>query len=409
MEDAIALAVNAGLDMSMIPLDAGSPDNGFVPNLLEAVADHKVTEARIDESVARILALKFRLGLFEHPYVDADKANAAVENPANRPLARKAAQESLVLLANDVALPLSRKTHRILVTGPASDSPTNQLGGWSVAWQGAFNLPPDIPIPEVTTVREGIEQAAGPGTQVVWKQGAPVADTTRSRNPTYDPLNDASNPTAVAERDEAVAAAKDVDAVVVAVGESPYAEGQGDDPDPRLTSAQAALIDALKATGKPVIVVVIAGRPLKMDHQLDEADAALMAFLPGSEGGAAIADALFGTVNPSGRLPVSWPKDSSQFPLAHNEPGKPYDPRYPFGYGLSYTRFALRDLRVQGGRASVVVRNVGDRAGDRTVLAFSDATKRLVGFTRVHLGAHQQTTARLTLAPSSSAARLVVR
>jgi beta-glucosidase len=425
MEDAISLAVNAGLDMSMIPLDAGSADNGFVPNLLKAVADHKVTEARIDESVARILTLKFRLGLFEHPFVDASKANAAVEDPANRPLARKAAQESLVLLGNDGALPLSHKAHKILVTGPNSDSPTNQLGGWSVAWQGAFNLPSDIPIPEVTTVKEGVEQAAGSGTQVIWKQGAPVADTTNriapdgttdpNRAQPADPLNDPTNPTAVADREDAVAAAKGVDAIVVAVGESPYAEGQGDDATPELPLAQAKLIDDLAATGKPVIVVVIAGRPLVMNHQLDEAAASLMAFLPGSEGGAAIGDALFGRFNPSGRLPVSWPKASSQLPLAYNEPGKPYDPRYPFGYGLSYTRFDLSHLQVWSGntvRASVKVRNAGRRAGTDTVLAFvqsADGTRKLVAFRRVDLGAGRGAKVTLTFAaPAAGSYKLVV-
>jgi beta-glucosidase len=164
MEDAIALAVNAGLDMSMIPLDAGSPDEGFVPNLIKAVNDGKVSQARIDDAVSHILALKFRLGLFEHPYVDASRANAAVEDPTNRPLARKAAQESLVLLANKHGvLPLSHRTHRILVTGPNSDSPTNQLGGWSVAWQGAFGLPSDIPIPEVTRSRRACSRRPGRG------------------------------------------------------------------------------------------------------------------------------------------------------------------------------------------------------------------------------------------------------
>jgi beta-glucosidase len=394
MEEAIALAVNAGMDMSMIPLDAGSPDNGFVPNLLKAVQDHTVSQARIDEAVSHVLALKFRLGLFEHPYVDASRANAAVEDPANRPLARKAAQESLVLLGNDGVLPLSHRTHRILVTGPNSDSPTNQLGGWSVGWQGAFGLPSDIPIPDVTTIKEGVQQVAGHGTQVVWKQGAPVADTT-NRNATPDPLNDANNPTAIAQRQEAVAAAANVDAVIVAVGESPYAETPGDDATPELTSAQAKLVDDLKATGKPVVVVVVAGRPLVMNGQLDEADASLMAFLPGSEGGAAVADALFGKVNPSGRLPVSWPKASSQLPLAYNERGKPYDPRYPFGYGLSYTRFDLRSLRspwhVDANdwfSASVKVRNAGRRSGDDTVLAFvvrPDGGRQLVAFPRVHL------------------------
>jgi beta-glucosidase len=421
MEDAIALAVNAGLDMSMIPLDAGSTDNGFVPNLMKAVDHGKVTEARIDQSVQRILALKFRLGLFEHPFVDAGRANAAVEDPANRPLARKAAQESLVLLGNDGVLPFSRDTRRILVTGPASDSPTNQLGGWTVAWQGAFNLPPDIPVPEVTTIREGVQQAAGRGTQVVWQQGAPVADTTNrispdgTTNPNLaqppDPLNNPDNPTVAAQRADAVAAAQSADAVVVAVGESPYAEGQGDDATPALPLAQARLIDDLKATGKPVVVVVVAGRPLKMDHQLGEANASLMAFLPGSEGGTAIGDTLFGKANPSGRLSVSWPKDSSQFPLAYNEAGAPYDPRYPFGYGLSYTRFELRNLRAPSSvradsrvLARVSVRNAGALAGDDTVLAFverSDGTRKLVAFDRVDPRPRATQTARLTFQPSS--------
>jgi beta-glucosidase len=394
--------------MSMIPLDA----TGFTNAMKAAVQDGLLSEDRIDDAVSHILTLKFRLGLFEHPYVDADRANAAVEDPANRSLARKAAQESLVLLGNHGTLPFSHRTRSILVTGPASDSPTNQLGGWSVAWQGAFNLPSDIPIPEVTTIKEGVQQAAGPWRKVVWKQGAPVADTTINRNPPYDPLNDANNATVVAQRDEAVAAAKNVDAVVVAVGESPYAEGGGDDPNPRLTAAQSALIDALKATGKPVVVVVVAGRPLKMDHQLDEADASLMAFLPGSEGGAAIGDTLFGKANPSGRLPVSWPKDSSTFPLAYNEPGKPYDPRYAFGYGLSYTRFDVGRPRVWGSHVSVTVRNAGKAAGDRALLAFlvgSDGSRRLAGFTRVHLDAHRATTAHLNLSAAPGSARVEVR
>jgi beta-glucosidase len=257
---------------------------------------------------------------------------------------------------------------------------------------------------------------------------APVADTTNrvspdgTTNPNLaqppDPLNDPANATVAAQRAEAVAAAKDADAIVVAVGESPYAEGQGDDATPALPLAQAALIDALKATGKPVVVVVVAGRPLKMDRQLDESNASLMAFLPGSEGGAAVADALFGKVNPSGRLPVSWPKDSSSLPLAYNEPGKAYDPRYPFGYGLSYTRFKLSDLRApwhaDAGRritASVDVANVGRSWGANTVLAFlvsGDGSRRLVAFERVAAGPHRRDTARLTFSAPAGSYRLVV-
>ena len=141
----------------------------------------------------------------------------------------------------------------------------------------------------------------------------PRARGTTTRSQPTDPLTTRPRHRA-AQRAEAVAAAAHADAIVVAVGESPYAEGQGDDGTPALPLAQAKLIDDLKATGKPVIVVVVAGRPLEMDQQLDEANASLMAFLPGTEGGGAIADTLFGKVSPSGRLPVSWPKDSSSVP-----------------------------------------------------------------------------------------------
>ena len=198
-----------------------------------------------------------------------------------------------------------------------------------------------------------------------------------------------------------MAAAADADAIVVAVGESPYAEGQGDDDTPALPPAQAQLVDELVATGKPVVVVVIAGRPLVMNEQLDGANAALMAFLPGSEGGGAIADALFGDYNPSGRLTVSWPKSVSQLPLAYNEPGQAYDPRYAFGHGLSYSRFAVDDLdapRHVGRRGRVRVEaeieNRSGRAGDYIALAIVErvsgspataAPRQLVAFDREHL------------------------
>jgi len=402
MEEAVALAINAGIDISMIPLDAP----GFTKAVTDAVAHGRISEQRIDESVLRVLTLKFKLGLFERPFADAASANRVVENPADRPLARHAAEESLVLLENDGTLPLSRAHGRVLVTGPNSDSPTNQLGGWSLGWQGAFGLPPDVTIPPVTTLREGVEALLGSG-RVVWKQGVPIGDTTESEGSwdPYDPVNLPGTPEVAAARAEAVAAATDVDAVIVAVGESPYAEGRGDNHDPStpdLPASQARLIDELAATGKPVIVVAIAGRPMRMDAQLDNADAAVMAFLPGSEGGAAIADALFGRVNPSGRLPVSWPRDSSAFPLAYNEPGTAYDPRYPFGHGLSYTEFRVRDLRAPGSvrprdrvRVSLDLKNTGSRSGEHTVLAFverpgssSSAAKRvLVAFEREHVRA----------------------
>ena len=202
-----------------------------------------------------------------------------------------------------------------------------------------------------------------------------------------------------AERRRGRRRARAADAVVVAVGEGPYAEGQGDTDTAALPAGQAKLIDDLAATGRPVVVVVIAGRPLMMSHQLDEASAALMAWLPGTEGGAAIGDLLFGKASPSARLSVTWPKSIAQVPLAYNGPaGKPYDPRYPFGYGLSYTSVRVKDLAVPrrvgaGGTVSLSaeLRNDARRSGDEVVLAFAQRVggapgRRLVAFARTHLG-----------------------
>ncbi len=418
MEDAVAAAINAGVDVSMIPLVPdnaydGRPDHGFVEAAAGAVSHGKISQARLDQAVSRVLAMKFKLGLFEHPYVDPDRANSVVEDPAQRPLARRAAQESLVLLENhDGTLPLSGRTRKLLVTGPQSDSVSHQLGGWTIGWQGAFNLTNGVTEPQATTLREGITQAAGAGTQVIWKQGAPVGDTTDRDGPGAHPeINDPDNPAVAAARAEAVAAAQDADAVVVAVGESPYAEGQGDDDTPQLSAAQAKLVDDLQATGKPVVIVVVAGRPLAMSPQLDDADAALMAFLPGAEGGRAIADTLFGDANPSGRLTVSWPKSVSQVPLAYNEPGRPYDPRYAFGHGLSYSKFSVSDLDAPShvgrhGRVRVEadIANSSRRGGDYIALAFverlsgppSAAPRQLVAFDRVRLRGHDRADASLS-------------
>ena len=402
MEDAIATAFNAGVDISMIPTAPDNrydprPDHGYFENAVNAVQNGKLSEERVDEAVARILTLKFELGLFDDPYVDPSQANAAIEDPFNSVLAKRAAQESLVLLENDGTLPFSADG-RILVTGPQSDSAAHQLGGWTVGWQGAFNLPPQITVPEVTTLREGIEQAAPSGTEVLWRQGAPVGDTT-NRDPSnpHPEINDPDHPDVAAARAEALAAAQDVDTIVVAVGESPYAEGQGDDDTPEITGAQARLVDELVATGKPVVVVIMAGRPLVMNEQLDGAAAALMAWLPGNEGGAAIAEALFGRYNPGGRLSVSWPKSSDQQPLAYNEPGTSYDPRYPFGHGLSYSDVAVTELDAPSdvgrrGRVPVHVElsNSSSVGGSHIVLALVEridgpagaAPRQLVAFER---------------------------
>jgi len=237
---AIAKAVNAGIDVSMTPFDYVGWNNG----LIQDVQNGLVSKHRIDQSVRRILRLKFQLGLFDHPYVDPAAADAAVE--ANKALARKAADESITLLRNQSStLPLSTSAH-LVVTGPSMNRVNNQLGGWSVSWQGVFDAgnhvccmgPPDQ-IPPATTVLDGL-QAADPNVTPV---------------PTDQTVSDA-------QIQAAVTAAGTADAAVVVVGERAYAEGLGDRPDPVLPADQQKLIAALEATGKPVIVVVIAGRPL---------------------------------------------------------------------------------------------------------------------------------------------------
>jgi beta-glucosidase len=415
---AVALAVNAGVDVAMEPFDSAGWDSA----LLQDVQKGLVSSARIDESVRRILTLKFELGLFDHPLVDPSKADAAIT--ANQDLSRKAADESMTLLRNQGALPLS-PTAKLVVTGPNADSIAAQLGGWSVSWQGPFdnNLqaccggPPDQ-IPPATTALKAIQQV--------------------------DP-NVVSVPTGASvmpdQQAAAVTAAQSADATIVVVGETmPYAEGLGDNPAPALTSDQQSLISALQGVNKPVIVVVIAGRPLGLGPAAESASGLLMAYLPGTQGGLGVADVLFGAVNPSGRLPVSWPSDDTRLESNFN-PGGPsltgdqpkffdqlngtnsgwgsgYNPLYPFGSGLSYTTFKTSGLSSTSSvsrsgtvTATFTVQNSGARSGTDVVPVYvkqpvSDVLappQRLVGFARVSLDPGQSKVVRVSFPVSELA------
>jgi beta-glucosidase len=408
---AAAQAVNAGVDMAMEPFDSA----GWDAALIADVNDGRVPMWRINQAVSRILTLKFKLGLFDHPFVDPSQANAAIT--ANQDVARRAADESMTLLRNqNGALPLSPSGH-VVVTGPSADSVTNTLGGWSVSWQGVFGggqnccAGPSNQIPPAVTVWKGIQQA---------------------------------DPNAVLAPDQASAVGKagSTDAYVAVVGEKPYAEGLGDDPAPQLTADQKSLISALEATGKPVIVVVVAGRPLGLGPG-DTANAVLMAYLPGTQGGNGVADVLFGKYDPSGKLPVTWPSDAAttssdftasgptppgdqpkvfdQLPGTNSGHGSGYNPLYPFGFGLSYTTFSTSGLSVGGASAgsvtaSFTVSNTGGREGTDIVPVYVHqptysggilrAPQLLVGFARVELaaGAHKAVsvsfpTSRLAVTP----------
>jgi beta-glucosidase len=413
--EAIAKAVNAGVDMAMYVV---SPDQ-WQAGILQDVRSGAIKMSRINEAVRRILTLKFQLGLFDQacvsnpntPCVNANAANAAVT--AGRDATLKAAQESMTLLRNqNNTLPLSSSA-KVVVTGPSADSMTNQLGGWSVSWQGVFGAghvccmgPPDQ-IPPGTTVQEGI-------------------------------LNDDSN--AIFVPDGATAASTSADAYVVAVGEKAYAEGLGDDPAPQLPPDQKALIKTLEGTGKPVIVVVIAGRPVGLGPDAESAAGVLMAYQGDTEAGQAVADVIFGKVDPSGKLSVSWPSDAAapdgdfnggapsplgdqpkffdQLPGTGFGQGHAYNPLYPFGFGLSYTTFTTTNLSVTSNvstngtvNATFTVSNTGPRSGTDIVpvyVAQSPSSvvvppQRLVGFTRVTLDAGQSTSVTVSLPVSKLA------
>lgn len=379
-EHAIALAVNAGVDVTMEPYDA----NSFVTNLHAAVEDKLVTKARIKQAAARVLAMKFRLGLFDNPYVNAAQANKILNQDTT--LARTAAAESSVLLRNqNNALPL-KSSAKLVVTGPAADSVADTLGGWSIGWQGV----PSGSTETAVTVLKGMQAAGGSNVSYAATQAAAVSQT------------------------------KSADAAVVVLGRGPGAEGPNDQRDPTLPADQQALVDALQATGKPVIVVLIDDRPDVLGGAAD-ADGILAAWRPGSQGGNGVADLLYGKVNPSAKLPVSWPKLATDqpstylyntLPTTYNGTGSLYQPAYPFGFGMSYsaTTSSVSAVTRSGNtvRVRVKVANTGNRTGDLIVPVYASQpqsrvlvpAKRLAGFTRVALTAGQSRTVTVSF-PSS--------
>ncbi len=366
-QQAGVMALKAGVDADLGALAFG--------RLEDAVQKGMVTEAEIDVAVKRILKMKFEMGLFEHPYVDAAQAKQLVRSDNNKAVALQVAREVITLLKNqNHVLPLS-KTQKVLVCGPNADNVYNMLGDYTAPQEDG----------NVKTILAGIRSKL-PASQVTYVKGCAVRDTTASN---------------IAE---AVAAAKEADVIVVAVGGSSardfktsYKEtgaavtdsktisdmdcGEGFD---RATLTplghQMQLLKALKATGKPLVVVYIEGRPMDKSWAAQHADALLTAYYPGQEGGTAIADVLFGDYNPAGRLPVSVPANVGQIPVYYNKkPPLPHDyvemsarPLYAFGYGLSYTTFKYDDLNIEETgdtqfKVTFNVTNTGDMDGDEVV------------------------------------------
>lgn len=391
LKDAVRMAIEAGIDISMTPNDFR-----FTDALIELVREGTIPESRIDQSVRRILTLKEQLGLFDRPFPDPLLRDRFATDSSAR-VARRAARESITLLKNEGGILPLRPEQKILVTGPAAQSLTALNGGWTYTWQGTdASQFPEAP----RTILESILR--------------------RGRDVRYAP---GSGFTEAGNAEEAARLAADADVAVVVVGENAYAEGVGDIPDLALPEAQLRLVEAIQATGTPVVLVLVEGRPRIIRRVVDGARGIVMAYWPGMHGGEAVAEVLFGETNPSGRLPFTYPRHANELitydhklteTLSPGFNGQGYRPEWPFGHGLSYTTFAYRDLRTDAARmdpagrirVQVTVQNTGGRAGDETVLLFTRQhfasrtpyTRRLRAFQKVSLAPGESRTVVFALA-----------
>ena len=379
-KEATRIAVLAGIDMSMVP-----SDYSFSDLLLELVQEGKVPASRIDEAVRKILTVKYQLGLFDDPLRGID-SKTIIGSPESLQVSLEAARESITLLKNEnQALPLAKTAH-VLVTGPDADSLVPLNNGWSYTWQGdrASMYPKDH-----ATILKAIQEKIG------------------SANVTYVPGATYNKEVDIAK---AADAASKADAVVICLGEWAYAETPGNIPDLTLPDAQLFLALKITETKKPVILVLTEGRPRTISRVADSAKAIVMAYNPGNEGGQAVADILFGDVNPSGKLPITYPRSTNRlFTYDHKMfLGEDWGDakalaaaQFEFGSGLSYTTFSYSDLHVapttasgsQTVRVDVAVKNIGARAGKEVVQLYlnervasvTPPLKRLKRFAKVML------------------------
>jgi beta-glucosidase len=374
--EAVRMAVMAGVDMSMVPLDFS-----FYDHLLALGKAGEVPMERIDDAVRRILRVKFQVGLFDAPYPDKTLA-AEFASAGSTAFNREAAREVITLLKNDgKTLPL-KKSARVLVTGPTADLLQVLNGGWTITWQGNRE---ELYPKEKPTILKAIRAAVG------------------EKNVDYVPGTTFDAPVDIRA---AVAAAARADVVVACLGERPYCETPGNIDDLTLDEAQLRLVEELASAGKPVVLVLAEGRPRVIRRIVGKAQAILMAYLPGMEGGSAVADILFGDAVPCGKLSFSYPRFPNAIvpydcKVTEVSDGNVYNPEFPFGFGLSYTTFAYSALELSADQCTattpltvtVTVTNTGSVAGKEIVqLYVSDLyrsvtppVRQLKGFAKVAL------------------------
>ncbi len=377
-QEAARKAIKAGVDMDMV-------DASYL-TLANAVKEGRLSESVIDSSVRRILRAKFALGLFDRPHVDEQREAAILLATEHRGTARRIAHESIVLLKNDGALlPLSKSGETIAVIGPLAGSKADMLGSWHALGRAE----------ETISVLEGLRAKVS---ALTYAKGDDIA--------------------------EALAVAQKAGVVVLVLGEEETMSGEAASRAfLDLPGKQQQLLETIVATGKPVALVILSGRPLTISWAAEHVRAIVWAWFLGTEGGNALADVLFGDVNPSGKLPVTFPRSAGQIPIYYAQlptgrPENPSDkytskyidspntPLYPFGYGLSYTRFEYTNLHVEPFTVSIEVRNAGERAGDeivqlyvrKAVSSVSRPLKQLKGFQRVTLAPGEKRRVEFTIA-----------
>jgi beta-glucosidase len=422
--DAAYRAIGAGLNMDMA-------SGTFIENVPKLVASGKITSAQLDDAARPILEMKIRLGLFEHPFVDETKVESMLNRQSSRDLARKLAARSMVLLRDENhTLPLNKSLKKVALIGPLADSVEDIEGGWTV--EGLFGGPPKS---HVVSIAEGIKNKLGSDAQITVVSGPGLR---RDYPSMIDELLDRKQPPVPSPTEvedslrQAVAAAKQADVVIAAMGEVASMSGEGASRATLdLPGNQEQMLEAVAATGKPVVLVLLNGRPLDIRWAAEHVPAILEAWFPGTVGGDAVADVLFGDVNPGGKLPVSWPRTAGQEPIYYNhnlthepEDGPNFKSRYwdlstrplfPFGYGLSYTSFRFGRLQLsktqikpgETGEVSVDVTNTGQTAGDVVAQIYihqragsaSRPVRQLKGFRRVALTPGQTQTLTFPLGP----------
>src|SRR5215510_7893367 len=400
--EAARAALTAGVDMEMV-------SRLYAKHAAALIREGKLTQATIDEAVRRILRVKFRLGLFDHPYADEAREQTTILSASHLQTARDVASHSIVLLKNERnTLPLQKAVRSIALIGPLADDQENMIGSWSG----------DGRREDAVTLLAGIRAKVPPAARINYAKGCTVSAAGDETN-------------AEALLNEAVRAARDSDVVILAVGESADMSGEAASrASLDLPGRQLELAKAVAAAGKPFVVVLMNGRPLTINWIADNAPAILETWFGGTQAGNAIADVLFGDINPGGKWPVTFPRNVGQIPIyyGHKNTGRPPDPKnkytskyldapvtplFPFGYGLSYTTFRLTNLTLSAlsikpdGRLTVTadLENIGARPGDEVVQLYirdvvasvTRPLKELKGFERITLRSGEKRSVQFTL------------